>query len=162
MPVQRRGVDREEIARAVLAALLLVTIAVGALLWPSLTPEGSTKAVALLIRSPLTMVTGTLQDILVEAINGSGGVDRTRNDTIKISLDCEAARIRCKSGPDRIWSREVTANLNEGITTIEFYAPQTERIVINATWLKGESPLHSHSITTLLLKFRSEKTEFPP
>jgi len=160
--MQRRGVDKEEVARAVLAALLLVTIVVGALLWSSFMSGGSAKAVALLIRSPPTIVAGTLQDIPVEAINGSGGVDRTRNDTIKISLDCETARIRCKSGPDRIWSKEVTVNLDEGITTIEFYAPQTERIVINATWLKGESPLLSHSITTLLLKFRSEKTEFPP
>jgi len=161
MPVQRRDVDREEIARAALAALLLVTIAVGALLWPSFTSERSTKAVALLIHAPRTMTTGTQQDVLVEAINGSGAVDLTRNDTIKISLDCEAARIRCKSGSDRIWSKEVTVDLDGGIARIEFYGPQSERIMMNATWLKGESPLRSHSITTFLLQFRSDKTEFP-
>lgn len=162
MPVQRRDVDREELARAVLAALMLVTIVVGALLWPSFTSQGSTKAVALLIHAPRTMTTATLQDIVVEAVNDSGAVDRTRNDTIKVTLGCEAARVRCKSGYDRMWSKEVTVDLDEGIARIEFYGPQAEIIMMNATWLKGESPLNSYSITTFLLKFRSDETEFPP
>ncbi|MEM4250290.1 MAG: hypothetical protein QW828_00420 [Candidatus Bathyarchaeia archaeon] len=159
---KKSNVDKEELTRSVLAALLLVTVVVGALLWPSLTPKESTRAVALLIHAPRTITTGTQQDILVEAVNSSGAVDLTRNDTVKISLNSGAARIRCKFCPDRTWSKEVTLNLDQGMARIEFFGPQRERIVINATWLSGESPLTSTSITTYLLQFHPEETEFPP
>jgi len=159
---RKRSFDQEEVARAILAALILVGIAATAIVWSIINPEGPKGAVALDISVPQTTLSGAQEEILVVAVNASGEIDPTRNDTVRISIECDAAMIRSQSGLNREWCKEVTLNLNQGVGRVDFLAPKRESITVTATWLQGQSPLQSNTVIFYSSRFRPETPEPPP
>lgn len=159
---KKRNIDWEEAGRAILAALLLIAIASIAIVWPIIHPEGSAGAVALDIQVSRATLSGVQQEVLVKAVNASGVVDSTRNDTVRISIESEEAVIRSQSSLNREWSKEVTINLDQGVGRVELFTRKSESITLTATWLEGGSPLQSRTVSFHLMRLGPETPEPPP
>lgn len=159
---RRSSYDREELARAILAAVLLIGVIGGAFLWSSIKPQEKIEAVSILLVTPKPVAAGVQQEIVVEAVDKDGRIDLSRNDTVRISIDAVVAKIRDPTSSRRDWSKQVTIDLYEGVGRIRFFGPQTETVRLTGSWVKCKSSLDPHTVTFVLMRFRTESTEFPP
>ena len=127
-----------EIVQTLLSAIIILAILGLASYYalPSIFRPTSPEAVKLVLNvpSPSSIAIGRPEVVRVYAANAEGNIDRTRNDTVELTLDPTNSGVRLSV---------TRVTLVDGEATFTVISAKSEVVTLTATWVQGRTPLRS-------------------
>lgn len=127
-----------EIAQTLLAAIIVLTILSLASYYalPNIFRPTSPEAIKLVLSvpAPNAVTIGQPEVMTVYAANAEGKIDRTRNDTVELTIDPLNSGVRLSV---------TRVTLVNGEATFTVVSSRSELVTLTATWVIGRTPLKS-------------------
>jgi len=127
-----------EVAQTLLSAIIILTILslTSYYALPSIFRPTSPEAVRLVLSvpSPNAVTIDRPEVVTVYAANAEGKIDRTRNDTVELTLDPPNSGVRLS---------DTRLALVNGEATLTVISSKSELVTLTATWVEGRTPLKS-------------------
>ncbi|MEM3003802.1 MAG: hypothetical protein QXO25_00080 [Candidatus Bathyarchaeia archaeon] len=125
-----------EVAQTFLSAIIILTILSLASYYafPTVFKQTSPEAVKLVLNvpSPESVAVGRPQVVRVYAVNAEGTIDRSRNDTVELTLDPPNSTVELSA---------TKVTLVEGEATFTVASSKSGVVTLTATWIQGKTPL---------------------
>lgn len=133
-----------EIGQTLLSAIILISLASLAFYYvrPTLFKYSSPEAVKLILSSPHTIDIGRNEVLTIYAANSENQIDRSRNDTIDLSLNPPYSGAKLSAA---------RVTLLNGEATFTITGTKNEVVTLTATWANGRTKLEPAATTVSFL-----------
>jgi len=130
-----------EIGQTLLSAIILISLASLAFYYvrPTLFKYSSPEAVKLILSTPHTIDIGRIEVLTIYAANSEDQIDRSRNDTIDLSLNPPHSSAKLSAA---------RVTLLNGEATFTITGTKNEVVTLTATWANGRTKLEP-AVTTI-------------
>ena len=133
-----------EIGQTLLSAIILISLASLAFYYvrPTIFKYSSPEAVKLMLSSPHTIDVNRPEVLRIYAANSEDQIDRSRNDTIDLSLNPPHSGVKLSASRVTLLNGEATFTLT---------GTKNEVVTLTATWANGRTKLEPAATTISFL-----------